>query len=119
MKHSLYYKFILGYLIFGLLGFCAVATVASELTYEQLIKEEAQTLYDEASLLASSYSQVYKGRNLNIASAYPQMEAVATYLRAEIWVVNRNGAIVVDSNHSKRIGEHIEGFDPTFNGNRP
>ena len=119
MKHSLYYKFILGYLIFGLLGFCAVATVASELTYEQLIKEEAETLYDEASLLASSYSQVYKGRNLNIASAYPQMEAVATYLRAEIWVVNRNGAIVVDSNHSKRIGEHIEGFDPTFNGNRP
>ena len=78
MKHSLYYKFILGYLIFGLLGFCAVATVASELTYEQLIKEEAQTLYDEASLLASSYSQVYKGRNLNIASAYPQMEADKT-----------------------------------------
>ncbi len=119
MKHSLYYKFILGYLIFGLLGFCAVATVASELTYEQLIKEEAVTLYDEASLLASSYSQVYKGRNLNIASAYPQMEAVAVYLRAEIWVVNRNGTIVVNSNQSRRVGERIEGFDPVFNGNRP
>ncbi len=119
MKHSLYYKFILGYLIFGLLGFCAVATVASELTYEQLMKEESETLYDEANLLASSYSQVYKGRNLNIASAYPQVEAVAAYLRAEIWVVNRNGTIVVNSSDSQRIGEQIQGFDPTFNGNRP
>ena len=31
MKHSLYYKFILGYLVFGLVACLAVATVASEL----------------------------------------------------------------------------------------
>lgn len=119
MKYSLYYKFILGYLVFGLLGFLSIATIASELTYEQLIKEESEALYDEASLLSLSYSAVYKGKNLNIASAYPQLEAVATYLRAEIWVVNRNGTIVVDSNQSLRVGKTIEGFDPTFNGNKP
>lgn len=119
MKHSLYYKFILGYFVFGLLGFLSIATFASELTYEQLMKEESETLYDEASLLSLSYSAVYKGKNLNIASAYPQLEAVATYLRAEIWVVNRNGTIVVDSNHSFRVGKTIDGFDPTFNGNKP
>ena len=119
MKHSLYYKFILGYFVFGLLGFLSIATIASELTYEQLMKEESETLYDEASLLSLSYSAVYKGKNLNIASAYPQLEAVATYLRAEIWVVNRNGTIVVDSNHSFRVGKTIDGFDPTFNGNKP
>lgn len=119
MKHSLYYKFILGYFVFGLLSFLSIATIASELTYEQLIKEESETLYDEASLLSLSYSAVYKGKNLNIASAYPQLEAVATYLRAEIWVVNRNGTIVVDSNHSFRVGKTIDGFDPTFNGNKP
>ena len=119
MKHSLYYKFILGYFVFGLLSFLSIATIASELTYEQLMKEESETLYDEASLLSLSYSAVYKGKNLNIASAYPQLEAVATYLRAEIWVVNRNGTIVVDSNHSFRVGKTIDGFDPTFNGNKP
>lgn len=119
MTHSLYYKFILGYLIFGFLGFFVIATTASEMTFEQMLKEESETLYDEASLLASSYSNVYKGRNLNIDSAYPQLEAVATYLRAEIWVVNNRGTIVVDSNHSSRTGKTIQGFDPTFNGNRP
>ena len=118
MKHSLYYKFRLGYLVFGLMGFLSIVTVASELTYEQLIKEESETLYDEASLLSLRYSAVYKGKNLNIASAYPQLEAVATYLRAEIWVVNHSGTIVVDSNQSSRVGKTIEGFDPTFNGNK-
>lgn len=119
MTHSLYYKFILGYLIFGFLGFFVIATTASEMTFKQMLKEESETLYDEANLLASSYSNVYKGRNLNIDSAYPQLEAVATYLRAEIWVVNNRGTIVVDSNHSSRTGKAIQGFDPTFNGNRP
>ena len=70
MKHSLYYKFILGYLVFGILGFFVIATTASEMTYNQLISQEAETLYDEARLLASRYSQVYKGRNININSAY-------------------------------------------------
>ena len=51
-----------------------------------------------------------KEKNLNIASAYPQLEAVATYLRAEIWVVNRNGTIVVDSNHSFRVGRPSTGL---------
>lgn len=118
MKHSLYYKFILGYLVFGILGFLAIATTASELTYNQLIWQESETLYDEANLLAARYSQVYKGRNLNMDSARPQLEAVATYLKAEIWVVNSRGVIVVDSRPSPRVGMAITGFDPTFNGNR-
>ncbi len=118
MKHSLYYKFILGYLVFGVLGFFAVATTASELTYNQLISQESETLYDEANLLAARYSQVYKGRNFNMDSARPQLEAVATYLKAEIWVVNSRGVVVVDSGRSPRVGMTITGFDPTFNGNR-
>ncbi|MCI8886635.1 MAG: HAMP domain-containing histidine kinase [Hungatella sp.] len=118
MTHSLYYKFILGYLVFGLLGFFVIGTTASEMTYEQLIQEESETLYDEANLLATSYSEVYKGRNLNIDSAYPQLEAVATYLKAEIWVVNNRGTVVVDSNHPVKVGQTVAGFDPTLNGNR-
>ena len=119
MKHSLYYKFILGYLVFGLVALLAVATVASELTYNQRMKEESAALYDEASLLAARYSQVYKGRSLTIDSVSPQLEAVSTYLRAEIWIVNRRGTIVVDSRNSSRTGMIIEGFDPVLNGNQP
>ncbi len=118
MTHTLYYKFILGYLVFGLLGFVTIATVSSHMTYNFLIATKAETLYDEASLLASSYSQVYRGKNLELSSAYPQLEAVSAYLHSDIWVINDRGTIVADSSHSSRIATTIEGFDPTFTGNK-
>ncbi len=42
MTHTLYYKFILGYLLFGFLGFVTIATVSSNLTYEHLIEQKAE-----------------------------------------------------------------------------
>ena len=33
MTRSLYTKFLLGYLVFGLLGFIFIATMSSEITY--------------------------------------------------------------------------------------
>ncbi len=75
-------------------------------------------MYDEASLIASSYSSVYQGRSQDLNSVYPQIQAVAEFLQTEIWVVNRQGIIVVDSNRSARTGNMIEEFDPTAPGNR-
>lgn len=118
MTHSLYYKFILGYLVFGLLGFIAIATISSKMTYDFLIEEQAEALYDEANLIASNYSAVYKGKSIDVASVYPQLNAISTFLRAEIWVVDRKGNVVVDSSHSQTKDVTIEGFDPTLTGNK-
>ena len=49
MTHSLYYKFILGYLIFGLLGFVTIAAVSSDMTYQFLVETKSEDLYDEAN----------------------------------------------------------------------
>lgn len=118
MTHSLYYKFILGYLVFGLLGFVAITTVSSKMTYNHLVEEKAEVLYDEANLIASNYSTVYQGKSIDVASAYPQLEAVAAFTQTEIWVVERKGTVVVDSNHSDKVGTTIQGFDPTSVGNK-
>ena len=58
MTHSLYAKFILGYLVFGLIGFVFIATCSSHITYRYLISEESEALYDEANLLAGTYSDI-------------------------------------------------------------
>ena len=118
MKHSLYYKFILGYLVFGLLGFITIATLSSRLTYRHLIKEESTTMYDEASLIAASYSTVYQGKQQDLSSAYWQLEVVSIFLRSDIWIVNRQGIIIADSNRSAKTGVVIDGFDPTAAGNK-
>ena len=118
MKHSLYYKFILGYLVFGLLGFASIATFSAQLMNKNQVKNQAEAMYDEANLIASAYSSVYQGKKQDLDSVYPQLQAVAKFVRAEIWVVNRQGIIVVDSEQNKRAGTAIEGFDPTATGNK-
>ena len=118
MKHSLYYKFILGYLVFGLLGFASIATFSARLMNKNQVKNQAEAMYDEANLIASAYSSVYQGKKQDLDSVYPQLQAVAKFVRAEIWVVNRQGIIVVDSEQNKRAGTAIEGFDPTATGNK-
>lgn len=118
MTHSLYSKFILGYLLFGLLGFITIATLSSRLTHQHLIEEKADALYDEANLLASSYSDIYQGKNINLATANPQLEAVATFLRAQAWVLDRNGTVVAETSPASHIGAVVERFDPTAGGNR-
>jgi len=118
MTHSLYYKFILGYLVFGILGFISIATISSRLTYNQLIKEKSEVLYDEANLIATTYSTLYQGNTMDLASTYPQMEAIGTFLKSEIWILNRQGTVIVDSNRSKRVNTLIEDFDPASTGNK-
>ena len=49
MTRSLYSKFILGYLIFGLLGFITIATFSSRMTRDYLMRERSEALYDEAN----------------------------------------------------------------------
>ncbi len=119
MKHSLslYYKLLLGYLIFGLLGFITIATFSSAITYRYLVRRNAEVLYDEATLIADNCSRVYEGAQIDLESAYPQLEAVSAYLKSDIWILDHDGAIAADSS-GRRTGVLVEDFDPTAQGNR-
>ena len=118
MTRSLYTKFLLGYLVFGLLGFIFIATMSSEITYQYLLEEKSESLYDEANLLASTYSDIYQGKNISLSTANPQLQAVATYLKAQAWVINQKGSVVAETSPASHIGTSIDGFDPTAAGNR-
>ncbi len=117
MTHSLYSKFLLGYLLFGLLGFILIATFSSHMTYRYLIEDRADALYDEANLLASAYSDIYQGKDIDLSTANPQLEAVAAFLRAQVLVLDRTGSVVAETSPSSHVGTVIQGFDPTAAGN--
>ena len=118
MTRSLYSKFILGYLIFGLLGFIAIATFSSKMTRDYLVQSKADALYDEANIIASSCSTMYQGKRLDSEEVSTQIRALSHYLRAEIWVANRQGTVVMDSLGGSRVQSSINGFDPASIGNR-
>ena len=94
MKKRLYLKFLLAYIIFGCFGFLAVATFSSSLTLEDEIRETAETLYEEASLIAKTYVNDLYNNQITIESAYSQLNALSTYLSASIWIVNPSGTVV-------------------------
>lgn len=117
MTHSLYSKFILGYLIFGLLGFVTIATVSSKMTRDYLVQHQADAMYDEANIIASSCSTLYSGKRLDSEMVSSQIRTLSKYLRAEIWVVDHQGSVIMDSRGSM-THTAIPGFDPTDLGNR-
>jgi len=116
MSRSLYSKFILGYLLFGLIGFITIATLSSHTTYVYLLEKTADAMYDEANLLASAYSDIYQGKDLSLETAKPQLEAVAAYLNTQAWVLDNRGTVIAETTPETHVNMVIEGFDPTING---
>lgn len=112
MKKPLYLKFIFGYLLFGLLGFVAISSLSSRLCYRYLYQKNARELYDEAVLMADTYTQSFNSIDDIDRSVIPQIRLMASFLSVDIWVVDNDGHIVLDSDQNHRKGSQIEGFAP-------
>lgn len=117
MRRSLFLKFLLTYLLFGVLGFIFIASVSSRMTYDYLIQEQANNLYGEATLIATTYSDSSKA-SVGEEIINEQMKAVSTFLHVDLWIVDRKGEIISDSNQEQRKGEQITNFDPASTGGR-
>ena len=118
MTRSLYSKFIFGYLLFGLLGFFVIATFSNHIAHQYLREKNSEAMYDEANLLANSYSDVYTGKQIHFEDVAPQLEAVAAYLDLQAWVVDARGTVAAETSPSAHVGVTIEEFDPTAAGNK-
>lgn len=123
MKHSLYLKFLLTYLVFGFLSFFVIATFSSQMTMNYLTKSKAEDLYREASYISTNFVRSYyaKARNAqSLETIYSHFQALDTYLGASIWLVNPDGSVLVDSDtgFSQEPGLVIEEFDATDMGSR-
>ena len=90
--------------------------MSSEITYQYLLEEKSDSLYDEANLLASTYSDIYQGKNISLSTANPQLQAVATYLKAQAWDHQPERQRRCGDCPTSHIGTAIDGFDPTVAG---
>ncbi len=110
MKRSLYLRFILTYLVFGLLCFSTVALFSARLSYHITLDQTADRLYDQAQTIARDYSDVYKDGRLP-ADFRNQLLGLENYADLRVWFVNTDGTISFDS--ADILTESvIDGFDP-------
>ena len=59
MKNTLYFKFILAYVILAVLGFLTISTVGSSLIQNHILNNEGESLYKEAISIASYQATAY------------------------------------------------------------
>lgn len=116
MKKTLYLKFCLAYLIFGIFGFTIIAVFVSNLTLEHLRREKSESLYREATLIANTYASDLYNNTISLDTVKKQLDYLDTYLSARIWIINPSGRMILDSSRPIDIQNEIivENFDPTI-----
>lgn len=115
MKKTLYLKFVLAYLIFGIFSFIMVTVFVPSITKEQLVREKAKILYSEAMLISDTYAAGLYTSETDLETVKTQLDFLSVYLDSSIRIINPSGRLVLDTNEPLNVDEvkMVENFDPT------
>ena len=104
MRKTLYLKFLLAYFTF-----------VSSMTMEHLTREKAEALYREATLIANTYASDLYNNETSLDTVKKQLDALDTYLSANLWIINPSGRMILDSQAPLDVENEtvITDFDPT------
>ncbi|KIR02547.1 hypothetical protein P261_01362 [Lachnospiraceae bacterium TWA4] len=112
MKLALYPKVLVGYLLFGILGFTLISTFSSNLVYSYLISKNAESLYTQATKLSNQVTDYYSEDMVDLSTLSSELSSLSKWMDSNIWIMNKEGLIIYDS-----TGEHknhkIEAFETT------
>jgi len=119
MRKTLYLKFILAYVIFGIFSFIMVTTFVPSMTLEHLTREKADSLYTEATRIANTYANGLYTSETDLETVKMQLDSLAVYLESVIRIINPSGRLVMDTDSPINVEEvvMIEKFDPTVTSN--
>ncbi|MGN0353240.1 MAG: sensor histidine kinase [Roseburia sp.] len=120
MKKALYPKMLVGYLLYGILGFLLIVTFTTYITTQHIEKKEASSLYRESALISTNYAQNFYNHSMTLDEIETQLSTIDTYMDAEIWIVDTRGTLILNSADEESIlsPETIENFDIRDFGNR-
>lgn len=115
MKKTLYLKFVLAYLIFGIFSFMMVTIFVPNITQDRLVREKAKILYSEAMLISDTYAAGLYTSETDLETVKTQLDFLSVYLDSSIRIINPSGRLVLDTNEPLNVEEvmMIENFDPT------
>lgn len=116
MKKTLYWKFILAYAIFGIFGFVIVSTFVPNMIQDHLVRQKAESLYQEATLIANTYASGLYSSETTLETVKNQLDALSVYLNSTIQIINPSGRLVLDTDSALNIEEIVivNDFDPTI-----
>ena len=114
-KHTLYFKFIIAYLILGVVGFVMIATLGSSMVESQLKNSIADDLYREATTISGDSLVQNNTSANNLLTLKQYLSTLSDYQNAEIWVLNNQGQRILSTKTGFSYYDPvtIDGFVPT------
>ncbi len=119
MKHTLYLKFLLAYIIFGVFGVVIVTTFVPTMIQEHLVREKSSELYSQGSLIADTYaSELYKSET-SLEEVKEQLDFLSDCTGSIVQIINPSGRLILDSTREIDVETSvvIDNFDPTISAN--
>ncbi|MDD6294053.1 MAG: HAMP domain-containing sensor histidine kinase, partial [Eubacteriales bacterium] len=117
MKHSVYYKFLLGYILFGLISILVINMLSSRRVTQTVTADAAQSIYDKGNVILNRYfNNDFSSLTTNPEIA-KDLQNASALINCRLWITDTNGRIVYDTNNIK-INEVISDFDITDFGNK-
>lgn len=106
--------FFAAYILLGILGFFLVTFVGSHLLEARLEKSITSDIYQTAHRIAESELVRHNITSTNVESVQNTLSLAANYPDTIIWIINRNGQIIL-STRKDISPDHpidLDGFDP-------
>ena len=115
MKQTLYRKFLICYIMIGILSFFLVSLGGSYLVERHLEQSLSEALYKEANNIASYDTVKHNISSSNLDAVKQTLTAIATFQDADVWIINNQNQIIVNTakTDSDARPVAIASFDPT------
>lgn len=117
MRISIYTKFLIGYIIFGILGLLAIHFLGYNVLHKQVVFNNAKNIYDDTNIIAEEYiDMIYDFRDYSEGfSNY--LNRLTDYLGYTVDVVDPSGT-VIHSSLKNNVSRNIKNFTPSYFGSR-
>lgn len=120
MRLSLNIKFILIYLLFALCCFFSISTITSQMMMKNAVETKADAFYQEGLYMVDQYVGNYfeeSESKKTLTTIQSHLSSLDVYLDASIWLISRDGELILDSASASLSEERRE--IPEFNSVLP
>ncbi len=116
MRRTLLVKFVVCYLLIGASMFTILNTYGIRRIQQSLVENKKDVLYEEAGIISSEYMNNYYMDQLSLGNLLTQLQTVDTFLDARIWIIQKDGTIILDTRDSSivRNRTNVEKLNPDF-----
>ena len=117
MKRTLFLKLLGSYLAFVLLALVLLGTFTQTIAENYLKKNQAEKLYRESTVMASNLRKDFSTPDA-LPNLQEELEIVAGYMGAEIWIIDSRKNLLIDSSDrkvyqlaSRKVPKSLSGFN--------